>query len=250
MIDPSERLMSRPLDWALTNPALRAAAAVLYLTDKEREELNAVAGTDLRLVHLANGVPIPDAVRTSVPREAEILFVGRLAAIKRPTVFASVAKEISAEFPKAKFTLIGPDEGELSSVREHLTDRVKWEGALPPDEIGGRLARARALVLPSLDDVYPMIVLEALAAAVPVIVTHGCGLADLVAEHRCGLVVPGRREDLADAMRVILTDDQFAAWSANNARSVAKAELSITSVVDELEDLYSSLIEAHRHAPA
>ncbi|MCX5375753.1 glycosyltransferase [Streptomyces sp. NBC_00091] len=73
-------------------------------------------------------------------------------------------------------------EGELPAVRARITalglaDRFTVPGALSSTEVRTELRRAHVYVLPSVDEPFPMSVLEALAVGVPPVVTHSNGLA-------------------------------------------------------------------------
>ena len=93
---------------------------------------------------------------------------------KRPLVFVDMAKTLLDEGLDARFTLVGPDEGEGSALRTALKDdpRISWEGALDPAEIPQRMAAASIYVLPSVREPYPMSVLEAMSVGLPVVVSR------------------------------------------------------------------------------
>jgi glycosyltransferase involved in cell wall biosynthesis len=69
-----------------------------------------------------------------------------------------------------------------------LEDRVEFEGVLPANVIPERIARADVLILPSRWDGWGIVVNEALAAGVPVIVSDRCGAADVVRQGVNGYV--------------------------------------------------------------
>ena len=189
MVVPSSHPLAGPLDTVWTRKLLRDAQGVLYLNEQEREQLTEVARTQLRLVPVPNGVPDYPAT-CHRPGPPEVLFVGRMHAVKRPLVFVDMAKALLDEGLDARFTLIGPDEGEGTALRAALKSdpRISWEGALTPAAIPERMTKASVYVLPSSRDAYPMSVLEAMSVGLPVVVSAQCGLAPLVERARCGIV--------------------------------------------------------------
>ena len=211
MIDPSDSPLAIPLDAFVTRPALRGAKVVFYLTDQERNDLSAVAGTALNLKHLANGVPAPGSANGPAAG-TEVLYLARLARRKRPQLFVKMALALADEFPTVSFTLVGPDEGEGPAV-QRLIDAadskgiLSWEGPLAPGATNERLSRAAVYVLPSIDEPYPMSVLEAMSLGVPVVITNSCGLAPAVTEIGCGIVVDDSLEALVGAVATVLRDD-------------------------------------------
>ena len=116
MVVPSSHPLAAPLDAVWTRKVLRDAGAVFYLTPQEREQLGAVAGPHLRLVQLGNGVPdYPPAVEA--PGPPEVLFAARMHPRKRPIAFVEMAKALLDAGVDARFTLVGPDEGEGPALR-------------------------------------------------------------------------------------------------------------------------------------
>lgn len=249
MIDESSNPLAVPLDAVLTRPALRDAAAVTYLTPEERDSLRVVGRGGARLVPLTNGVPIPaDAEEltdaAADPHGPEVLYLARLAPRKNPVMFARVAVDLAAQFPTARFRLVGPDEGEGSEVTRlieaaGLRDRLVWEGPLPPEATLERMRSASLYVLPSVDEPYPMSVLEAMSVGLPVVVSTSCGLAPMVAEQRAGTVIDATPEELRAAIAALLDDPAEARAAGRRGRDAVAATRSMRAVAERLESLYT-----------
>ncbi len=189
---------------------LRRARAALVLTEEEEAGLRRVLGRDgPRLVRLANGVRArPDTTESS---ETDVLFLARLQTRKRPEAFVRMAALVHRKRPDVSFTLHGSDEGRLAEVRsliasEGLDDAVTYGGALEHDAAVERTARATVYVLPSVDEPFPMSVLESLAVGTPVVCTHSCGIAAELSRREAALVTDGSPEQLADAVLRLLED--------------------------------------------
>jgi glycosyltransferase involved in cell wall biosynthesis len=69
-------------------------------------------------------------------------------------------------------------------------DRISFLGPLTQPELAGELRQADVLVLPSRNDSYAMVVPEALASGVPVLISDMVGAKDLVTEGKTGWIVP------------------------------------------------------------
>jgi len=245
MIDASSHPLALPLDAAWTRPALRHAASVLYLTGRERRDLRAVAGQDLPFVELANGIDIPPRRDRDTP--PEVLFLARLAPRKRPTAFVRAAQQLAARHPTVMFTLVGPDEGEGDAVRGLLAlddagGRIRWEGALPLDTSRERVARATVSVLPSVDEPFPMSVIEAMAAGVPVVVTTTCGLAGHITRSGAGVVAGQSVDELVGAVERLLADPTAARQAGDAGRRMCEQELSMAAVVSTLGGVYGAAV--------
>jgi glycosyltransferase involved in cell wall biosynthesis len=240
MVVPSHHPLAGPLDTVWTRKLLRDAKAVLYLTEQEREQLGEVARTRLRLVQVGNGVPDYPAASPR-PGPPEVLFVARMHARKRPLVFVDMAKALLDAGLDARFTLVGPDEGQGTALRAALKGdpRVSWEGALAPAEIPRRMAEASVYVLPSVREPYPMSVLEAMSLGLPVVISADCGLAPLVERSGCGIVANGETPAFAAAVKSILSDRLLARAMGDRGRHTVRSDFGMRAIGDRLILIYS-----------
>lgn len=242
MVVESDHPLAGSLDGLLTRRVLAGARAVLHLTPEERRGLVAVGGPDLPLQQLGNGVPEVATV-PALPDRREVLFCARLQERKRPALFARTARTLLDEGVDADFALVGPDEGQGPAVQAEVDAfgdraRLRWEGPLPPMATLARMARASLVVLPSVDEPYPMSVLEAMSVGRPVVVTDSCGLAPAVAEHGCGAVVDASPEALLAAVRRLLADPDELARAGERAARAAREHFAMPAVAARLEACY------------
>jgi glycosyltransferase involved in cell wall biosynthesis len=217
MIIPSRRAIAPLMDWLLTRPVLRRANAVVHLSDDEKQALLQVEPR-LALTHLPNGVPTYDIANQDMDTSAgsevavEVLYLARLHERKRPRLFVEAASDLLSEGVDASFRLVGPDGGEADKVEVAISlmhdphGRIAWEGALPPNRTVERMKRSSIYVLPSVNEPFPMSVLEAMAVGLPVVVTESCGLADVVRRTASGIVIDESKRALIDAMRSLIMD--------------------------------------------
>lgn len=242
MVDPSEKLLAKVLDAVAVRRLLRGADAVLYLTPHEREGLDAVVGGRLAsAVRLVNGTPAQEE-RPAPGGAPRILYSARLQARKRPVDFVDAAPAVLAAHPDAEFVVAGPDEGELAAVRARiaslgLSDRFTVPGALSSSEVLTELRRAHVYVLPSVDEPFPMSVLEALSVGVPSVVTHSNGLARDIAAAGAGRAVEPGPAGVAAAVLSLLDPGQNGAAS-KAARELAADSFSMDAVLDTLLPVY------------
>ena len=252
MINPRPSLPYQVIDRALTIPAVRDARTAFYLNDVELRKLRTTVGDAPRYSYLGNGVPLPDAV-AAAPRDGlpEVLFLARLHPRKRAVAFARVATDLAPRFA-ARFTIIGPDEGDGPAVDAVLrtfrathdarvADRVRREPPIATDRVAGRLAQATIYVLPSIHEPLPMSVLEAMAAGLPVVVTDTCGFAGLVADADAGRVVDDSMDALSAALTGLLADPDRARAQGLRGRRAVEQHWGITSIAQQLEEHYDAV---------
>lgn len=149
------------------------------------------------------------------PDRPVLLFVGKLVARKRVTDLLEAAARAARRLPAARrpYVLVagdGPDREDLERRARTLPDRdaVRFVGFQTPARLPRLLDLADALVLPSDDEPWGLVVNEAMACGTPAVVSDlvGCG-PDLVDHGRTGLVTRcGDVAALADAL-VTLCDD-------------------------------------------
>jgi glycosyltransferase involved in cell wall biosynthesis len=243
MVDPSDRRLARPLDALATRRVLEHSQVLLTLTHLEENRLEAVARRSLpNMTRLNNGVP-ELALSARGRQENHVLFLGRLHPRKRPDAFVRMAAAMRDGGANVTFELVGPDEGMLAEVlrlirKNELGSVVTVSGGVGSSQARKLIGRASVLVLPSVDEPYPVTVLEAMAVGTPVIVTPRNGLAAAVSETGCGLVSEPDPLALADAADRVLSDSQLAAQMGVAGRAAAQTKFSIGVVVDQLEGIY------------
>ncbi len=242
MIQPDSRPKARVLDAVATRRALRRAGAVAYLTPEEQRGLRAVA-SPIRLKHLPNGIS-PGAPPEHASDRGPVLFCARLHPRKRVLAFVEMAKILSQRGVDVPFLIAGPDGGELGKLNAALAEvrnlDIRYIGPVPPNEVRTLLGSARVYVLPSVDEPFPMTVLESLASGAPVVLTDTCAIAADLGERGAALVTDGSPRQLADAVELLLSPPR-ALLARTAGLHVIRESYSIAAVVDSLEAVYADL---------
>jgi glycosyltransferase involved in cell wall biosynthesis len=156
-------------------------------------------------------------LRAAGRRERRFLYVGRLSPEKNLHVVLRAFKrflqispaEVSAHWG-IEFVGGGPEESSLRALVNGMRlPRVTFSSGVPWREVGAVFARADVLILASVSEPWGLVVNEAMACSVPVIVSTACGCApDLVEHNVTGLLFePSNAEALAGHMMTMATDD-------------------------------------------
>ena len=138
-----------------------------------------------------------------------LLFVGRIASNKGlPTLFDALARLPPAERPP--LVLMGPPWGENAALEARarelgIADCLVWLGQVADRRAyRATLRGARALVLPSAWEAFGLVLLEAMAARVPIVATAVGAVPEVLEGGRAGRLVPyGDPAALADAIRAV-----------------------------------------------
>lgn len=245
MVMPDARIQSRIFDSIWTKPLLRKAHAVLHLTEDERLGLTQLVGP-LRSLPISNGVPVPNEASDSNRYNPDVLFLARLHPRKRVLDFAKAALLLSEKYPAARFSIVGPDEGELKQLEQFIVDhglheQVIYEGTLPPGSSLKRFARSSIYVLPSVGEVFPMSLLEAMSVGTPCVITDDNGLASAIEEANAGIVTNANPASLASAIGDLLSNDERRRAAGQAARALVTNAYSAAAVARRLESIYNGM---------
>jgi len=196
----------------------------------------------LKIIHC--GVD-PDRYDTSGPRDGNhLLFVGRLAAVKGVPLLLEALAQARQNLPDLRLTLVGdgPDRTALMAQTRamNLGDAVDFAGYRSQSEVAALLAYSDCLVLPSFAEGVPVVLMEAMAARLPVIASRVGGTAELVEDGVSGhLIAPGDAGALHNAILAVMTGPDRAAMGQAGRARVA-AEFDINAEAARLARLFQS----------
>jgi glycosyltransferase involved in cell wall biosynthesis len=239
---------------------LRDACRLHAISQVEAEQFRAAGFGDEQIAVIPNGIypdeyrDLPDGTRfrelIDAPPDAPlVLFLSRLHPIKGVEFLIRGFAALRNEMPEAILALVGPDDGAEAAARARiralgLEGAVRFHGFL---EVADKLSAYRAAdvyVLPSRFDVFSIGLVEAMACGASVVVSSGCALAGEIDRQGAGLVVDyGDEAGLVAALRETLTDRQAAAMRGERARTLALNKYDWASVVERMEQLYSTCVE-------
>lgn len=180
--------------------------------------------------------------------DGPFLFVGRLVPYKG----LAVLLEALARVPEAALVIVGdgPLDARLRAraARDDLAGRVEFAGPMGQDGVARHLARARALLLPSLDasETFGLVQLEAMAAGVPVIASDlPTGVREVGQPGlTCKLVPPGDVEALAGALQEIHQDPELAGRLGAAGKQRFQERYTREMMLDRLLAWYAALVSA------
>jgi len=196
----------------------------------------------LRIVHC--GV-LPDLYERTAPASrpgTRLIFVGRLAAVKGLRVLIEALAQARETRPDLQLTLVGDgaDRAMLERLAAPLGDAVHFAGYLSQEAVAAALAEADAFVLPSFAEGLPVVLMEALSAARPVIATQVAGVGELVADGVTGfLVPPGDAETLADRIGRIADDPDLRARMGRAGRETVRADFDARQEAGRIGALFA-----------
>jgi glycosyltransferase involved in cell wall biosynthesis len=211
-----------------------------------------------KLVVIPNGVELArfdtatpcDWTVFGVPADGQVLIaIGRLEPQKGIDVLLNAFATVAEQHAHSHLVIVGdgPDRAALQQQAEglQLKQRVTFVGRR--DDVPRLLAGSVALVLPSRWEGMPNVVLEAMAAAKPVIATQVEGTQELVRPGRTGWLVPvDDATALSQAMCELLGDAAAAIQLGRESQRIVSSEFTISAMVTAYDRLYRELVAASR----
>jgi len=171
--------------------------------------------------------------------------IGRLVWQKGFEYLIRAAPEVLKKCPEARFLIVG--EGPLknklilTSEKLNVADRIIFTGFR--SDIKEILASIDVLAMPSLLEGLPMVLLEAMAMAKPIVATRIDGITEVLENSKTRLLVPAKNSHaLAEAIVGTLNDKAKANFFGQNAREAAKEKFSVKKMVEQIELAYEKLL--------
>jgi glycosyltransferase involved in cell wall biosynthesis len=239
----SERYFRRVLRWT---------DQVIYVSADSRhyyESRGIVPAEKGRMIW--NGIPLErflgEPKEPAAPGEApRLAALGRLVPVKNHAMLLEAFAQVAPEFPGARLRIWG--EGELRGELEALIGRLGLSGrAFLPGHCANSaaaLAAADVFVFSSTSEGLPMVILEALAAGLPVVSTRVGGVPEVAPEGEVAWYSPPRDgAAYAAILREALSSGELAARGAR-ARQLAISQYSIEAMQRRHEALFRELLAA------
>ncbi|WP_417205750.1 glycosyltransferase family 4 protein [Antarctobacter sp.] len=244
-----------PHHWRIDEKAARAAF-VACISDFCRSQLMCFADqAHWHRFHIVHCGVEPDRY-TPADHETEkwvteLVFVGRLAGVKgvpllldamRRLLQPPVTDDPQRAFddpPAIHLTIVGdgPDRAALEQQAEGLP--VTFTGYRSQSEVAEILSKADLFVLPSFAEGLPVVLMEAMAAGVPVITTRIAGVPELVTHGHNGLLVPpGNATALRAAIETLVSDPDLRSKMGAAGRETVKADFDIATEAKKLSWLF------------
>lgn len=178
---------------------------------------------------------------------ADFLYLGMLRDLKGVDVFLAALKRLHDEGRPASAVVVGdgPDEARYRAfvAQAGLLDHVRF---LPPMPTREAFRLGRIIVVPSRAESMPYVVLEAIAAGLPMVATRVGGIPEIFGPYSDALVQPADVAALACAMAGTLADPQAALAAAEARRRHIGAEFSIDEMSSRIETIYRVGIDERR----
>jgi len=232
---------------------------VTTVSDDLAEKIKERCGTRVKARIVPNGVaadlfhPLDlNAARGMLrlePSRPVILYVGRLTKTKGVDVLLDALPLIVSASPESLFVFLG--EGNLVKTiadqceKQGIQGNVVLAGSKPHEEIPTWLNAANVVVLPSLSEGRPNVVIESMACGRPIVATRVGGIPELITDGENGfLVPPGDASALTRAVVAVLAmDDQGAELGRRGYEVVKSRGLDWRRSAERMIEVYEQVMK-------
>lgn len=176
----------------------------------------------------------------------KVLFVGRLIFDKGVQCLIEAAPRILAKNPNVEFVIVGegPFERKLRKLAQHVgvMHAFKFVGASL--DVAGVMKASDVFVLPSMrEGGRPLVVMEAMACGLPVIVTKVPGIGEIITNNQDGILIDiNDSQALADMVLRVIDDREFSSKLGWNARCSVEQNCAWEKTARSVLEVYETLV--------
>ncbi|MBN2292949.1 MAG: glycosyltransferase [Pirellulales bacterium] len=232
----------RMVRW-ITSRAYRGSQLLCFLSKTLRDDFSNKVG-QFPCAVVPNPVPVDYLKESPLPyedREYDVVYLGRLMPEKGVPDLMAAAKldVVGSNHGTPRYYLWG--DGIVPKDRPYICCFQMWIEDPEKREI---FRKAKVVVLPSYQECFPMVLLEAMACGTPVVATPVGGVPDMIKDGMQGILVePGQPQQLHQAIHRLLDDPQLWRECSCNARTSAN-QYALPSIGKLWMELYAEIVSA------
>jgi glycosyltransferase involved in cell wall biosynthesis len=231
-----------------------SADALIALTAHEADRLIDDYGADPRRIHVVPpGVDVPSDPPRALDGPPTVLFLGRIGSSKGIDHLARAMEDVWQVVPKARLVVAGATTPETAGIESRL-NRYDDDPAVRVVEVHRDISElekeqylhsATVVVLPSTIESFGIVLLEAWAAATPVVTFDSPVMREVVEQGVDGLLVdPGDDAALASAITGLLTDPRRSRSMGLAGFAKVQRRYSWARAAEQVEKIYTSIIRS------
>lgn len=188
----------------------------------------------------------PERKRKDAKDRKTILCVARYTKQKRLDTLIDALGLLKAEGLEINAILIGEGEEEESLKKliksKNLTSQVTFLPLMPQRELNRYYQKSDIVVLPSVDEGFGLVLVEAQLCQIPVIGADSGGIPDIIVHEKTGLLFPpGDSTSLANCIKQILEDERLVSELISNAYQEARTRFSPDNTAKTFVGIYDDL---------
>ena len=233
------------------------ANRIITVSNKLRKILEKELGYAEKIITISNGVSVNElghVVRNKELRSnsncRNLISVSYLIMRKGIEFNLRAFAELTIKYPNVKYTIIGdgPEKAHLEALASNLdkTNRVEFLGMLSHKEVLTHMAKADVFSLPSWNEAFGVVYIEAMAHGKPVVGCQGEGIEDFVEHGKTGMLVkPQDVDSLVDALDFLISHQEEANAMGQRARKHVLENYTWERNAEKTIKLYEEILHAN-----
>lgn len=248
-----ENVSWKGADALITNSQfLKKELPNIYAIPKERIHV-VYNGVDLQTFCPRNSKNVILKKHGLDPKSLIILYLGGFRPVKGPLYIIKAIEKIHKENKDIKILFVGgknPLDIRHQEAMMKLTRELRENGSIhmieniPHVQLPDYYSAADAVVVPSIYDAFPKVILEAMACGTPVVASAVGGIQELISHGKTGILVkPADPEELAEAITAIVSDPELRNKISDDAKKMVKERFTWEHVAENTLAVYEKLLE-------
>jgi len=245
-----DNILNQSMEKYFSKTVLKRADTVIALTEYMKRNLQNITPREIKVInngiHLEKNPPHhPEETRQKAGWDTNhtiLISVGRLEEIKGIRYLIDAINIIKRKKLDTKLIIIGDGpqkkDLELQAEKLKLDHYVEFMGSLPHEKVLEYMAASDIFVLPSLNEGFPNVCLEAMASGLPIIATNIGGMSEIVEDGTNGyLVEPQNSVQIAGKVEKLVADNDLREKFANESKMKVK-NYELNLIVEKIEKVY------------
>lgn len=229
----------------LESKAIEYASHIIVLSNSFREPLIKLGAKNRNITTVITGIDYPNNQRQekeTPPQKLTITCVARLGPRKGHNYLFEALSRLEKYTTSIEVLIVGDGQMREALEKQRMAlglSMVKFLGSR--DDVPSILSKTDIFVLPTINDSLPLSIIEAMHSGTAVISTNCGGIPELIKHNKTGIIVePGNSEQLAHALKFLITNKEARNKMSTNAKIFAEKHLTITSMIGRIEHLYNN----------
>ncbi|MGN4445106.1 glycosyltransferase family 4 protein [Bacillus cereus group sp. MYBK79-1] len=224
---------------------IETADKIITISDSFHSALKKYGAKSKQLVTVYTGINFKEKIIEKETDKIIVTCIARLSPRKGHTNLLSALSQMKGSLPHIEVWIVGD-----GVMREDLEQQVKFYNLKNVKFLGNRkdiaeiLAASDVYILPTINDNFPLSIIEAMFAGKAIISTNCGGIVEMIQDGKTGLLCePGNVQQIVDSLTLLIRNSQLRLSLGKNAKEYARKYLTQERMVSEIEEIYYSLLE-------
>lgn len=239
---------------------LEGAKAIHYTTEDEAQQCHQFLRLNNKAIIIPNGLdlsefndlPNYESLRKKFPNlqnKKVILFLSRINWIKGMDILIEGFAKLKKEKKDVHLLIVGKDDGDnyiekvkLWVKRYNLENFVTFAGQLTGKDKLVAYCGSDIFILPSYSENFGMVVIEAMACELPVIISDKVGLANEIKKNNAGIIIGTTADDVYRGLKTTLENQKVIDIMKKNAKKMVYELYDINRVADRMIEFFKEIL--------